>query len=79
MHATVRGIAFLRYKHTREYWEKHPVLLPVVLAIVLGSPFLGLVLAGWAGVLVGLAISVVGFVVGLFAVTRVRHVTEGST
>ena len=79
LHATSQVIASLRYLHTREYWEKHPVLLPLVLAIVVGSPFLGLVLAGWSGVLVGLFVSVVGFALGLFAVTKVRHTREGGS
>lgn len=67
----------MRFRHTREYWEKHPVLLPLVIIIVLGSPFLGLLLAGWVGVVVGIAVSVMGFVVGLYAVTRVKHIREG--
>jgi hypothetical protein len=77
--ANVRAVASLRYLHERKYWKTHPVLLSIVLAVVLGSPFLGLVLAGWPGVTVGLVVSVAGFVAGLFAVTRVHHTREGES
>ena len=76
-HAVAKGVASLSYKHVHEYWERHPVLLPVVLAIVVGSPFLGLFLARWVGVLVGLVVSVLGFLLGLRAVTRGREITRG--
>lgn len=59
------------------YYEKHKVLLPVVVGITLGSPFLGLVLAGWSGVVVGLAIGLLAFLLGLRAVTKVREIREG--
>lgn len=58
----------------REYYEKHPVLLPVVVLITIGSPFLGLVLAGGLGVIVGLVIGGAAFFLGLRAVTRVREI-----
>jgi hypothetical protein len=77
MNATSHVSASLRYLTTREYWKKHPVLLPIVLVLVLGSPFLGLVWPDWRGVLIGFALSVLSFVLGFFAVTRVRHDREG--
>ena len=55
-----------------------PTALPVVVAIVFGSSFLGLFLAGWAGVDVGLVVSIAGFVLGLRAITRVREITKGN-
>lgn len=58
----------------REYYEKHPVLLPAVVLITLGSPFLGLALAGGVGVVVGLVVGVVTFFLALRAVTKVREV-----
>jgi hypothetical protein len=59
-----------------EYWEKRPLPLLFVAALTFGSPFLGLFLAGWIGVVVGLAIAIVAFAGGLFAVTRVREITR---
>ena len=67
----------LGWKYIHEYYERHPILLPLVLAITVGSPFLGLVLAGWLGVVVGLVIGVVAFILGLRAVTKVREIREG--
>lgn len=66
----------LSWEKVREYWEKRPLPLFLVALLTLGSPFLGLFLAGWAGVVVGLALSIVAFAGGLFAVTRVREITR---
>ena len=67
----------LGWKRIHEYYERHPILLPLVILITVGSPFLGLVLAGWLGVVVGLVIGVVAFILGLRAVTKVREIREG--
>jgi hypothetical protein len=75
---TVRVSAALRWQHIREHYEKHHVLLPLVIGITVGSPFLGLLLAGWVGVGVGLLIGITTFILGLRAVTKVREIREGS-
>jgi hypothetical protein len=74
---TIHLSSSLTWQHTREWYEKHPVLLPIVIAITVASPFLGLLLAGWIGVAVGLGIGVVTFLLGLRAVTKVREIREG--
>jgi hypothetical protein len=66
----------LSWVNVREYWEKRPLPLFLVALLTLGSPFIGLFLAGWVGVAVGLAIGIVAFAGGLFAVTRVRDITR---
>lgn len=63
----------LGWTQTREYYEKRPILLSVVIAVTLGSPFLGLFLAGWIGVIAGLMIGIIAFFAGFFAITRVRE------
>ena len=68
----------LRWQHVREYYEKHPVLLPGVIGITIGAPFLGLLLAGWVGVAAGIAIGGITFLLGLRAMTKVREIREGS-
>jgi len=68
----------MHWQHVREYYEKHQVLLAVVIIVTVGSPFLGLVLAGWIGVAVGLLIGATALVVGFRAVTKVREIREGS-
>lgn len=49
------------WRHTHEYYERHKILLPIVLIITGAAPFLGLVVAGWSGVVVGLVIGIVTF------------------
>lgn len=66
-----------RWQHVREYYERHRVLLPVVIGLTLGAPFLGLVLFEWVGVLVGLMASAITFLLGLRAVTKVREIHHG--
>jgi hypothetical protein len=68
----------LKWQHIREYYDKHPVPLTLVIVITFGSPFLGLVLAGWAGVIIGLVVSVISFFLGFRAVTKVREIRDGS-
>jgi uncharacterized membrane protein YjjP (DUF1212 family) len=65
------------WQHIHEYYERHPKLLPIVLVITIGSPFLGLIFAGWLGVAVGLVVGLVAFFLGLRAVTKVREIREG--
>lgn len=77
LHAVAHARASLGWKHVHEYYEKHRILMPLVLIITIGSPFLGLVLAGWAGVFVGLIVGVVTFLLGLRAVTKIREIREG--
>ena len=72
---TVTGLP-LSWRRFHEYYEKRPLLLVVVGCITLGSLVLGLVLAGWLGLLVGLVLGVLSFFMGLRAVTRVREITE---
>jgi predicted amidophosphoribosyltransferase len=74
---TIRLSSSRSWRRTREWYERHPVLLPVVIGITVASPFLGLLLAGWIGVAVGLGIGVGTFLLGLRAVTKVREVREG--
>ena len=74
---TVHVHASLGWKHIHEYYERHKVLLPLVLVITVGSPFLGLVLAGMVGAVAGLIIGLAAFFLGLRAVTKVREIREG--
>ena len=66
----------LSWTRAREYWEKRPLPLLTVIVLTIGSPFLGLFLAGWVGVVVGLVISIAAFAGGIFAITRVREITR---
>ena len=61
----------------REYYEKHPVWLPLEIGISIGSPFMGLWLAGWEGVGAGLVVSLIALAIGKEAMTKVRVEHEG--
>ena len=49
----------------------------VLTVISVASPFVGLVVAGRPGVIVGLIIAGVEFVVGVYAIGKVREITRG--
>jgi len=68
----------MSWQHIHEYYERHQILLLIVIGITIGSPFLGLVLAGWIGVVAGLVIGLIPFFLGLRAVTKVREIREGN-
>lgn len=67
----------LSWQHIHEYFERHKILLPLVLVITIAAPFLGLVMAGWPGVVGGLVIGIATFFLGLRAVTKVREIRDG--
>ena len=68
----------LHWQSMREYYEKHPVQLAVMIVLTIVSSFLGLVLTGWIGVAVGLLIGVIAYLIGPLASTKVREVRSGS-
>jgi len=59
----------------REFYEKHPAALGTTVVLVLASSLVGVFLAGMVGLVVGLLLSVIGSVVGLGAITKVREKT----
>lgn len=62
---------------TREYLEKRPAPAILWAIVTLGSPFLGLVLVGWQGVIAGLLVSAAGVLLGYYSVIRVREIERG--
>jgi hypothetical protein len=67
----------LSWIKVREYWENRPWPFVLMVLLTLGSPFLGLFLAGWIGVFIGLTLGILATAVGFFAVTRVRETERG--
>lgn len=55
----------------REYYQKNKKVLLVVIAITVISPFLGLVILGPLGVIVGLALGGVSYYLGPMAATKI--------
>lgn len=67
----------LSWETRKEYYQKHKGALSVVVAIAILSPFLGLVLAGLCGVVVGLVLSFLSYFLGPKAITKVIEITKG--
>ena len=72
--ATVTVSASMLWEHRHEYWERNRTLLVVVAIITVGSPLIGLAVAGLSGVAIGLVLGVVADYVGAKAVVRVQVV-----
>jgi hypothetical protein len=60
----------------REFLEENPKIKWLLWAVSVGAPFLGLVLAGWAGVLVGLVLAILTQLWGPRAVIKVREISR---
>lgn len=63
---------------TRMFYEKNPIAFAVAIGITVGAPFLGFIFDKWEGVIVGLMLGAVAFMIGLFAVTKVRETERSS-
>lgn len=68
----------IQWVSRREYYEKNKKVLAVVILIAVGSPLLGLVVAGVPGVFVGFTLSAISYFLGPYAVTKVREIERGS-
>lgn len=67
----------LAWEHSRKHWEINRPWLILVIIISIASPFLGLMIAGIWGVVVSLLVTPLEFLVGLFAIGKVREITRG--
>lgn len=67
----------LSWTKRREFYERKRWALAAVIAISIGGSFLGLFIAGWPGVIVGLLLSVVTYFLGPLAETKVREIEKG--
>lgn len=65
------------WERTREFLRFHWVWAIILSVIVLGSPFIGLLIAGPWGILIGFLLSVLSVPVGIFAVTKVHEILRG--
>jgi hypothetical protein len=65
------------WKSRREFYEKNRALLWVIVAVTVISPFLGLLLAGIPGVIVGLLLGGASYLLGPHAATKVREMERG--
>ena len=68
---TVTFKGSLSLKRRREFLEKRPLTMWLLIVLTFSSPFIGLVLSGWPGMIVGLIIALLAFVLGPYAVMKV--------
>jgi hypothetical protein len=67
----------LSWKHTKEYYEKNRGAQIIVILIAIISPFIGLVFAGFIGVVIGLLFSLLSYSFGANAIIKVREIARG--
>ena len=72
--AEVTLSAFLTGEAIRTFWEKNWWVIILVVVLSLISSCIGLYIPGLLGAAVSFLIAVIGFVVGLYALTRVREI-----
>jgi hypothetical protein len=58
----------------REFYERNPIALGIVVLITIFSSCVGLLLSGFLGVVVGLVLGVITFFLGARAVIKVREI-----
>lgn len=68
----------IKWEKRREFFEENPKIKWLIIAITIGSPFLGLVLFGIVGVVIGLVLGGLSYLLGPYAVTKVREIERGS-
>ena len=74
---TLQVKSSLSWETRREYYEKHKGALGGVIAITVLSPFVGLILVGPVGVVIGLALGGLAYYLGPKALTKVIEKTKG--
>lgn len=58
----------------REYYQKNPKILAVVILITLISPFIGFFLTGPLGIIIGLMIGLLTYLIGPRASTKIIEI-----
>jgi len=67
----------IRWVTRREYYQKNPKVLAIVIAITGLAPFLGLFLVGWAGVVAGLVLGGIAYLISPWASTKIIETNRG--
>jgi hypothetical protein len=65
------------YQTIREFYEKNPAAKWTVISITVLSSVVGLVITGVSGILAGLALGILSYLLGPKAVTKVREIRRG--
>lgn len=77
LHDTIGLTDSLSWETRKEYYQKHKIALGTVVAITVVSPFLGLVLVGPVGVVLGLTLGGLTYYLGPKAIIKVIEITKG--
>lgn len=77
IHESIGTKESLVWETRKEYYLKHKGALATVIAITVISPLLGLILAGPVGVIVGLVLGGISYLLGPRALTKVIERTKG--
>lgn len=67
----------ISWSSIKEYYEKDTKAHVAVIIITITSPFIGLFVAGWAGVLAGSLLGVGSYLLGPKAIVKVREIRQG--
>lgn len=66
-------------KSRREFFDENPLIKWLIYILSFGSPFLGYFLQREIGVLIGLFISFISYLLGPYAVIKIREIIQESS
>ena len=67
------------WKRQRTFFEKNMPLFCLSIALTIVSPIIGYFVVGLIGLVVGFLLGGISYVVGLYSVTKIREIHEGSS
>lgn len=69
----------LNWKKRREFFEQNTKIKWLIIAITIGSPIVGFFVIGLIGVVIGLALGIISYALGPYAVIKVREIERGNS
>jgi len=83
VHVKIRDSLGIRdslfWERRREFFEENPKIKILLLGITFGSPIIGLICSGILGLIVGFVFSLVSYLLGPYAVIKVREIERGNS
>jgi hypothetical protein len=67
------------WEKRREFVKTQPVTHIIIIIISLAAPFLGLIISGWIGVIIGILIAVLLYILGPKALMKIREIERGKS
>ena len=78
LRASVIATDSVTWETRREFFEQNPKIKWLIIAITIGSPFVGLVFVGVLGLVIGFVLGFLSYLLRPYAVTKVREIERGS-